>query len=121
MDENLSKVFCVAWHKTGTTTLGEALLTLGYKVVGARLDLAEPLLRRDIESVILEARKFEAFQDVPWAVLYRELDQRFPGSKFILVERDELKWLNSAIRHFGDRHVRMHEWIYGEGNIVGHE
>lgn len=121
MNAMANKVFCIGWHKTGTTTIGEALLLLGYNVVGARLDFADALLNKDIESVLKEAEKYEAFQDVPWAGLYRELDINFPDSKFILIERDPEKWLKSAIKHFGDRNIKMHAWMYGNGNITGNE
>ncbi len=94
------KVFCLGWHKTGTSTMGLALLELGYRVVGARLDTTEDLAAGRVDSVLNLARGFDAFQDVPWAALYRELDEAFPGSKFILVERDERKWIHSAAQHF---------------------
>lgn len=101
--------------------MGEALLLLGYNVVGARLDFSDELLNGNVDGVLREAIKFDAFQDVPWAPLYRELDIQFPGSKFILIERDGQKWLQSAVRHFGDRHIKMHSWMYGQGNIIGNE
>lgn len=115
------KVFCLGWHKTGTTTLGSALIRLGYKVVGARLDTVEDLQAGRIENVLDLAKGFDAFQDVPWAALYRELDIAFPGSKFIFVEREEDKWLKSATRHFNDLHIPMHEWLYGTGMLAGNE
>ena len=118
---NKPRVFCIGWHKTGTTTLGEALLILNYKVVGARLDLAEPLMKGNIDYVLQIAKEFEAFQDVPWAALYKELDEAFPGSKFILTIRPAEAWLNSAKKHFGDRHINLHQWLYGEGNLTGNE
>lgn len=49
------------------------------------------------------ARQFDAFGDNPWAVLYRELDTTFPGSKFILTTRDPDKWYASACKYFGDK------------------
>lgn len=115
------KIFCVGWHKTGTTTMGEALLKLGYNVVGARLDLAASLLNDDIQEAIKLAEKYDAFQDVPWAALYKELDEAFPGSKFILTIRDEQKWLFSAKKHFGENHTDMRQWLYGLGVLVGNE
>ena len=115
------KVFCLGWHKTGTTTLGSALIRLGYKVVGARLDTVEDLQAGRIENVLDLAREFDAFQDVPWAALFKELDAAFPGSKFIFVERDEETWLKSAARHFKDLHIPMHEWLYGTGELAGNE
>ena len=121
MDDKKNKVICIGWHKTGTTTMGEALLLLNYKVVGARLDFAESLLEGDYTKVLKEAEKFEAFQDVPWAALYKELDAAFPGSKFILTIRDESKWIKSAVRHFGSRDILLHRWLYGNGMAAGNE
>ena len=118
---NNSKVICIGWHKTGTSTLGVALLKLGYNVVGARLDMAYPLLKGDKKTPIELAGEFDALQDVPWAMLFKELDKAYPGSKFILTERDENSWLNSAQKHFKNIHSDMHEWIYGKGVLAGNE
>ena len=115
------KVICIGWHKTGTTTLGDALLVLGYHVVGARLDLSKKLLAGETDEAIKLAADFNALQDVPWNALYKELDQAYPGSKFILTTRDEKKWLNSAKKHFGSTYIRMHEYLYGEGVLDGNE
>lgn len=101
--------------------MGLALLELGYEVVGARLDMAEPLLAGDYETPIKEAGKFQALQDVPWAALYKELDDAYPNSKFILTERDEEEWLNSALKHFKDNYFDLHKWLYGEGVMAGNE
>ncbi len=115
------RVFCVGWHKTGTTTLGLALLQLGYSVVGCRMDMVHPLVRGDLETVIRTAGEFDALQDIPWAALFRELDAAYPGSKFILLERDEESWLASATRHFKDAEIPLHKWLYGEGRLAGNE
>ena len=115
------RVFCIGWHKTGTSTLGYALLELGYSVVGCRLDMVHPLRRGDFREVLDLAGDFDALQDVPWAALYRELDQRYPGSRFILTERNEDSWLRSASRHFGTTDVPLHEWLYGAGVLNGNE
>lgn len=116
-----SKIICIGWHKTGTSTLGDALLTLGYNVIGAREDLAYSLLKGDYKPALSLAENFEVLQDVPWAALYRELDQAFPNSKFILTVRNEEAWLNSAKKHFKDKEIKLHEWIYGIGVLDGNE
>jgi hypothetical protein len=116
-----SKVICIGWHKTGTSTMGDALLTLGYTVTGAREDLAYSLLGGDIQPALEVARKFEALQDIPWAALFKELDLAFPNSKFILTLRDDQAWLNSAKKHFKDGNIKLHEWLYGDGVLEGNE
>ncbi len=116
-----TKIICIGWHKTGTTTLGDALLILGYSVMGARIDLAERLLANDKEGVLSEVTPFDALQDVPWNALFKELDAKYPHSKFILTIRDEQKWLRSATKHFKDAYSPMREWLYGHGVILGNE
>lgn len=119
--KNNRKVICIGWHKTGTSTMGEALIQLGYEVLGARLDTTDYLFDNDIESVIEIARPFDALSDVPWAALFKELDNAFPGSKFILTVRDEQKWLHSAKKHFGSTNFPLHKWLYGKGKLEGNE
>jgi len=67
------------------------------------------------------ADKYEAYQDNPWPLLYKELDRRYPKSKFILTIRDESKWIKSAVNHFGSSHTDMRKWIYGIGHPKGNE
>ena len=117
------KVFCIGFHKTGTTSLKMALTELGYRVTG-------PFGRRDRnigETVEDQAReiaaRFDAFQDNPWPVIYRFLDREYPGSKFILTMRPSEKWIASVVDHFGKSAPPMREWIYGPGmgNPTGNE
>jgi len=115
------KVICIGWHKTGTSTMGYALLKLGYTVLGARLDMVYPLQKKDVATPLKLAGEFDALQDVPWANLYKELDDAYPGSKFVLTVREESAWLNSASKHFGGKYYKMHEWIYGQGVLKGNE
>lgn len=119
--DNLPRVFCIGWHKTGTSSLGHALVQLGYSVLGCRLDMVHPLRRDDLDTVLGLASGFDALQDVPWAALYRELDQTFPGSRFILTERNEQSWLNSALGHFNSTDVPLHGWLYGRGVMRSNE
>jgi len=121
MAKKQPKVICIGWHKTGTSTMGLALLELGYKVLGAREDMAKYLLKGDITTPLKLAGKFDALQDVPWAALYKELDKAYPGSKFILTLRDEDSWLNSAKKHFKDYNIPLHEWLYSDGVLEGNE
>jgi hypothetical protein len=83
--------------------------------------MVHPLRRGDLETVLKTAGEHDAVQDVPWAALFKELDERYPGSRFILTEREESNWLKSARRHFGDAYVHLHEWLYGRGVLQGNE
>lgn len=116
------KVFGIGFHKTGTSTLGRAMELLGYEVCGVRWDLAEPLLRGERGPVWELSDRYDAFQDNPWPLLFRELDERYPGSKFILTWREEDRWIRSVVDHLGKNSNRMREWVYdGVGVPKGNE
>lgn len=116
-----TKVFGIGFHKTGTTSLDVALTTMGYKVCGHRLELAEDLFRNDLTRAFEITEQYDAFQDNPWPLLYRELDDRYPSSKFILTIRDNEKWIKSVTNHFRTTHTEMRRWIYGVGHPEGNE
>ncbi len=115
------KVFCIGFHKTGTTSLAEALGTLGYRVTGPN-GVHDPQIADNVLRLVEElVPRFDAFQDNPWPIVYRELDRRYPGSKFILTVRDPEAWIASQVGYFGDRKTPMREWIYGVGCPSGNE
>jgi hypothetical protein len=115
------KVFGIGFHKTGTKSLAEALKVLGYRVTGS-FGVNDPDIGRTaVERGLRIADKFDAVQDNPWPLLYRELDERFPGSRFILTLRPTASWLASCVRHFGALDTPMRKWIYGVGHPLGHE
>jgi hypothetical protein len=122
MPANARKVFGIGFHKTGTTSLADALTVLGYRVTGpngVRLKGMNHEVAWGLASQLLP--RFDAFQDNPWPMLYKELDRAVPGSRFILTLRSEDEWLDSVIRHFGTSGTPMREWIYGVGAPIGHE
>lgn len=108
-------------HKTATTTLAHALRKLGYQVTGP-FGVNEPNIAvTAVDRGLALARRFDAVQDNPWPLLYRDLDQEFPGSKFILTLRPTDEWLSSVVKHFGGKTTPMREWIYGVGDPEGNE
>lgn len=120
------KVFCLGFQKTGTSSLGLALEKLGYRVTGYYpfRDLAQ---KDDLTWIELRqralkiAQDFDAAQDTPWPLLYRDLDRAFPGSRFILVIRDREAWIQSAVKDFGHFPNAIHNLIYDCPCPVGHE
>ena len=117
----MGKIFCIGFHKTGTSTLDQALKALDYKVCGPRIDLANSLFKNDLSPLWKITETYDAFQDNPWALLYKELDAKYPGSKFILTLRDDKKWLKSIVNYFGKTSTDMRKYIYGVGYPVGNE
>lgn len=101
--------------------MGRALTELGYKVCGAvglKANNMEERIREIAFSVVPE---YDAFQDNPWPILFRELDQEWPGSRFILTLREENSWIRSVVRHFGSTPHQMQRWIYGVDFPAGNE
>jgi hypothetical protein len=116
-----TKVFGIGFHKTATTSLANALGYLGYRVTGPNW-VDNPNIAEDVYQIAFEfANRFDAFQDNPWPILYKELDQEFPGSKFILTLRPSGEWIRSVVKHFDERETPMREWIYGVGRPKGNE
>ena len=109
------KIIGVGFQKTGTSSLREALKILGYHVKDTSSRPLIPILRGDFDRVLRMLRNYDAVEDTPWYMIYKELDQRIPGSKFILTLRDEESWFQSVSRHTGFLRSASHEWIYGRG------
>lgn len=116
-----SKVFCIGFHKTGTTSLEKALELLGYRVTGS-FGTRDPNIADKVHDMADElVARYDAFQDNPWPVLYRDMDEKYPGSKFILTMRSPESWISSQVRDFGLRETPMRQWIYGVGCPEGNE
>ena len=85
-------VFGIGLGKTGTTSLNEVLLELGWDSI----HFPNPDITREI--LIGEAR-YNAATDTPIAVNYKVLYERYPGAKFILTTRKLDDWLDSIETH----------------------
>ncbi len=115
------KVFCIGFHRTGTKSLAAALKALGYRVTGPNGARDPNIANNALALAMGLAPEFDALNDNPAAVLYKELDTAFPGSRFVLTVRSTEAWLASAVRYFGLDETPMREWIYGFGSPVGFE
>lgn len=100
-DQN--KVFAIGFNKTGTTSVLMALSEMG--VLTAPQQEAERLFRdwaaRRFDRIIDFARRYEAFQDIPFSLpfTYQALDQAFPDARFVLTVRGSPdEWYESLLR-----------------------
>lgn len=91
----MEKIFGIGWAKTGTKTLGKCFEILGFSHVSRRLDLVKAVEKGNLSKIFKVVQKGDTFEDWPWIILYKELDTKFPESKFILTKRDEKQWLKS--------------------------
>jgi hypothetical protein len=120
-----TKVFCIGFQKTGTTSMEKALRQFGYRVTGVFGDdlPLEDVRRTYVQTALKLAGEYDAVQDLPFPLVFRELDQAFPGSKFILTVRDTDRWFKSISSHFGEGRGPLQALAYGEDapHPVGHE
>lgn len=97
-----TRIFGIGTHKTATTSLHAALEILGFKSGHWENAHWAKAIWNEMEGLgsSLTVEKFYALSDLPIPMLFRQLDQTYPGSKFILTIRDEKDWLNSARNHW---------------------
>jgi Sulfotransferase domain len=133
------KIFNIGFHKTGTTSLTWFMHEYGFRTLHNtaysmdRLNLgsqqqvgADDGIPADLATLVDPGllsglvREFDFFSDNPWPLLYRQLDNHFPGSRFIFTRRDDTSWLNSILKYTGSQRTRMRQLIYGYGNPAGH-
>lgn len=118
---NSPKIFCIGFHKTGTTSLNSSLERLGYSVTGPN-GVMDPDISTNVYEMCYElAEKYDAFLDNPWPIVFKEMDKKYPESKFILTLRPVDAWYRSITGHFKEASTPMRRWIYGEGSPVGNE
>lgn len=107
MDNN-TKIFCIGLNKTGTVSLHEAFLMLGFTSVHFISDKGEDIKEiiknnhENNEKLLKGIEEYNAYSD--WALpstnmLFKEFDKQYPGSKFILNTRDLESWINSREKH----------------------
>lgn len=117
------KVFCIGFHKTGTSSMGEVLRTLGYNWYNYRQnpEMVQQLVKGDYTLAKKVAATHSAFEDDPWPSLYQQLDQWHPGSKFILTIREPQQWLTSVSKYFTNSDSVWRTHLYGHSLPQGHE
>lgn len=120
MTSSTPKVFGIGLSKTGTTSLAHALEILGYRTKDyPGITRYQPGDVSSVDAGTVDA--FDALTDTPIPSFYRELDEAYPGSKFILTVRDRERWLNSCRKQFteklaarqNDAHNRLFMELYG--------
>lgn len=110
-----TKVFGIGYPKTGTKTLGDCFRQLGYKHRSFDMRLAAQAKRNELAEVLAEAEKYETFEDWPWFFLYRELDRRFPNSKFVLTMRKDTDAYTASLKKHHERQgIRRKDFVQPE-------
>ena len=82
-----NKIFGIGISRTGTSSLAEALTTLGIRTMHWPRNMGDFCSN-------------QALVDITVACRFKELDQIFPGSLFIYTERSSRNWLTSVRAHY---------------------
>lgn len=123
----INKIFEIGLPKTGTTSLQTAYKILGYRNKTWAPKLYERWKNEGIECLFSVIEKFDAFEDGPWHNCdYKILDQRYPNSKFIILERNNDDWIRSKEKHESplyninkiDPEFLFNEWITDRENYI---
>lgn len=94
------KVFGIGLNKTGTKSLGHCFTILGYNNKSFDAHLLNCWKIGNIQTIFDCCEVYDSFEDWPWPLVYKELDQKYPDAKFILtLRRDPETWYNSLCRH----------------------
>lgn len=120
------KIVGIGLPKTGTKTLGECCRSWGLRHQSWELDCFKLLLEAKVDKILDVAKNSDSFDDCQWYLLYRELDERFPGSKFVLTRRtNEHVWFNSYCKwadRFGpELALKIREYVFGHPSPQGHK
>jgi len=123
MAQHDGKIFGIGFYKTGTTTLYDALRSLGYHTVNGDKPGSYPgaddgaTMIRQIDAGDFRLPTFEmfdAFTDNPYFRIWREIYALYPDAHYILTVRDEDAWIASCVKFFRHRRIRpMRVWMFG--------
>lgn len=103
-----SKIFCIGFNKTGTTSFGLALKKLGYSHSSFnRVIWRDYQKKTRLHRIMRYTACFDCFDDLPWLKedMIPVLDAAFPNSKFVYLYREEEAWKRS--------YARWHQQTFG--------
>lgn len=103
LDPMKPRVLCVGYVKTGTSSFGKAMRHLGFSHYGYDPDMKKALEQGDVQTCLRWATSFNSLDDRPWSdpVFIDHYRMHFPGSYYVLLERDETQWLSSFFNFYG--------------------
>lgn len=119
----INKIFGIGFHRTGTRTLCTALNSLQLPTDHYRLGRTFFSNIKNQNYCLPGRERFIGYTDLPIPLVFKELDQQYPGSKFILTIRDPESWITSVNRHLHrlsekqklPRDREIHQYCYGIG------
>jgi hypothetical protein len=116
------KCFVLSLHRSGTSSASILLERLGIRTIHwpgryDKVSLTEKVIGREtnlefvLDTIMPALVRHEAAADVPIPVLYRQLQNRFPEAKWILLLRNPEDWVRSIRGRIGERELRPFERV----------
>ncbi|MFM8927577.1 MAG: sulfotransferase [Rhodoluna sp.] len=99
-----NKCFGIGFNKTGTTSLDEAMRSLGLRSRQSEVEFTttSQMIKGDYSPFIHAMKDLDFHQDLPvsqgWH--FAALDALFPNSRFILTVRDPVSWAESFVSYY---------------------
>jgi hypothetical protein len=110
------KIFSLGINRTGTTIMGACLRHWGFRHISFYESTYAMWEKADTKTLFARASRFQRFEDWPWALCYRELDEVFPGSRYLRTRTRSSpdSWFQILCAHGGRTGpTRLCEVVYG--------
>lgn len=110
------KIVGIGLNKTGTKTLRHYLMGMGCKHKTYDIEAFENLQNGELEKVFAEMDDYDSFEDWPWPLIYKEIDEYFDDALFILTKRKNPEtWYKSLCKMAVRRgpFKNFEKYIYG--------
>jgi hypothetical protein len=117
------KVVGVGLNKTGTKTLARYLQGWGMRHRSYDLQAFQRYRRGEFAALLDDMANWDSFEDWPWPLLWRDIDERYPDALFVLTVRESAEvWYRSLCQMAIRRGplVRFEQHIYGHAMPQGH-
>lgn len=122
-----TRIFGIGSHKTATTSLHLAMQILGFDSNHWQTAHWAKAIWREMKNLGRSQTLERNYHlcDLPIQLFFRELDQAYPNSKFILTTLDEETWVQAARIHWSSKNKfraawdsdgfshRVHQQVYG--------
>lgn len=93
------KVIGVGLNKTATKSLAQCFKYMGYRNHSYSLEAFELYQQRNWLALFARMDQNDSFEDWPWPLMYKEIDQRYPDARFILtVRKNPQAWYRSLCK-----------------------
>lgn len=94
------KIVGIGLNKTGTTTLGVCFRQWGLKHISCSQEAFNLWRNANYDDLLVYISEYDSFEDWPWPLIYKVIDEKFPGTKFILTRRKDAEiWFSSLCQH----------------------